>query len=76
MYTCICESVCALLANFYTTGMTVVLMGFVLETLDCLLQCYESVNTQPALQFAVKNVMLPGQLLKLQKKHFLQTPFM
>ena len=25
--------------------MTVALMGFVLEPLDCLLQCYESVNT-------------------------------
>ena len=29
------------LAAFYTTGMTVALMGFVL---DCLLPCYESVN--------------------------------
>ena len=37
--------ICAALAAFYTTGMTVVLMGFVLEPLDCLLQCYESVNT-------------------------------
>ena len=25
--------------------MTVALMGFALEPLDCLLQCYESVNT-------------------------------
>ena len=35
----------ATLAAFYTTGMTVALMGFVLEPVDCLLQCYESVNT-------------------------------
>ena len=33
------------LAAFYTAGMTVALMGFALEPLDCLLQCYESVNT-------------------------------
>ena len=33
------------IAAFYTTGMTVALMGFALEPLDCLLQCYESVNT-------------------------------
>ena len=36
---------CTALAAFHTTGMTVALMGFVLEPLDCLLHCYESVNT-------------------------------
>ena len=35
---------CAILADFYTTGMTVVLMGFALE----LLLHYESVTTQLA----------------------------
>ena len=34
--------ICVALAAFYTTGMTVALMSFVLEPLDCLLQ---SVNT-------------------------------
>ena len=36
---------CTALAAFYTTGMTVALMGFALDPLDCLLQCYESINT-------------------------------
>ena len=39
------DCIYAALAAFYTTGMTVALMGFVLKPLDCLLQCYESVNT-------------------------------
>ena len=37
----------AVLADFYTTGVTVVLMGFALEPLDCQLH-YESVITQLA----------------------------
>ena len=41
---CFSNRICTALAAFYTTGMTVMLMGFVLEPLDCLLQCYESVN--------------------------------
>ena len=41
---CFSDHICAALAAFYTTGMTVALMDFVLEPLDCLLQCYESVK--------------------------------
>ena len=32
-------------SRLYTIGRTAVLIGFALEPLDCLLQCYESVNT-------------------------------
>ena len=51
--------VCAVLADFYTIGMTVVLMGFALEPLDCLLH-YESVITQLARSTptAVKKALL------------------
>ena len=49
---------CAALAAFYTTGMTVALMGFALEPLDCLLQCYESVNTAGTPTAVKKAVLL------------------
>ena len=38
---------CAVQADLYTTGMTVVLVGFALEPLDCLLP-YKSATTQLA----------------------------
>ena len=52
---------CAALAAFYTTGMTVALMGFAMEPLalhDCLLQCYESVNTAGTPTAVKKAVLL------------------
>ena len=54
---------CAVLAAYYTTGMTVALMGFVLEPLDCLLHCHES-SWQEALQLL--SCEAPGQVYSVK----------
>ena len=57
---------CGTSCLLYTTGMTVALMGFVLEPLDCLLQCYESVNTAGKKQSnCCEESSAPGQDLRV-----------